>query len=119
MNQTRVSLGLKTLPLESKELGQVPSDLDQTFSSVREAQAALIQSAAQLGVIESYNQTPKEMIEAFEKSGSGDIDRTLAGWRPRRPPSNRPKRSSTSPGAISPRPSSIFVTATSSQRSMA
>src|SRR6202007_1133877 len=36
VNQSRVSLGLKTLPLESKELGQVPSDLDQTFSSVRE-----------------------------------------------------------------------------------
>ena len=78
VNQTRVSLGLKTLPLESKELGEVPPDLDQTFSAVREAQAALIQSAAQLGVLELYNQTPKGMIEAFEKSGSGDIDRTLA-----------------------------------------
>jgi len=78
VNQTRVSLGLKTLPLESKELGQVPPDLDQNFSAVREAQAALIQSAAQLGVIHSYNQTPREMMEAFEKSGSGDIDRTFA-----------------------------------------
>jgi membrane fusion protein, multidrug efflux system len=78
VNQSRVSLGLKTLPLESKELGQVPPDLDQTFSAVREAQAALIQSAAQLGVLKSYNQTPKEMVEEFEKSGSGDIDRTLA-----------------------------------------
>lgn len=78
VNQTRVSLGLKTLPLDSKDLGQVPPDLDQTFSAVREAQAALIQSAAQLGVIHSYNQTPKEMLEEFEKSGSGDIDRTFA-----------------------------------------
>jgi membrane fusion protein (multidrug efflux system) len=78
VNQTRVSLGLKTLPLESRELGQVPPDLDQTFSSVREAQAALIQSAAQLGVLQSYNQTPKEMVDEFEKSGSGEIDRTLA-----------------------------------------
>src|SRR5262249_37510130 len=77
VNQTRVSLGLKTLPLESKELGTVPPDLDQNFSAVREAQAALIESAAQLGVLESYNQTPREMIEKFEKSGSGDIDRTL------------------------------------------
>ena len=34
VNQTRVSLGLKTLPLESKELGQVPPDLDQNFSAV-------------------------------------------------------------------------------------
>ncbi len=78
VNQTRVSLGLKTLPLESKELGQVPPDLDQNFSAVREAQAALIQSAAQLGVIHSYNQTPREMMEGFEKSGSGDVDRTFA-----------------------------------------
>jgi membrane fusion protein (multidrug efflux system) len=78
VNQIRVSLGLKTLPLESKELGQVPPDLDQTFSAVRAAQAELIQSAAQLGVLESYNQTPKEMLDEFEKSGSGDVDRTLA-----------------------------------------
>jgi membrane fusion protein, multidrug efflux system len=78
VNQTRVSLGLTTLPLESRELGQVPPDLDQTFSAVREAQAALIQSAAQLGVLHSHNQAPKEMLEEFEKSGSGDIDRTLA-----------------------------------------
>jgi membrane fusion protein (multidrug efflux system) len=78
VNQSRVSLGLKTLPLESPDLGKVPTDLDQNFSAVREAQAALIQSAAQLGVIHSYNQTPREMIAAFEKSDSGDIDRTFA-----------------------------------------
>ena len=78
VNQTRVSLGLKALPLDSPELGDVPPDLDQTFSSVREAQAALIQSAAQLGVVHSYNQTPKEMLAEFEKAGSGDIDRTFA-----------------------------------------
>jgi membrane fusion protein, multidrug efflux system len=77
VNQTRVSLGLKPLPLESKELGQVPPDLDQNFSAVREAQAALIQSAAQLGVLHSYNQTPQQMLDEFEKSGSGDIDRTF------------------------------------------
>ena len=78
VNQTRVSLGLKPLPLESKDLGQVPPDLDQTFSSVRQAQAALIQSAAQLGVLESYNQTPQAMVEAFEKAGPAELDRTLA-----------------------------------------
>src|SRR5262245_51022352 len=78
VNQIRVSLGLKTLPLESPDLGKVPTDLDQTFSAVREAQAALIQSAAQLGVIHSYNQTPQEMLDEFEKSGPNDIDRTLA-----------------------------------------
>ena len=78
VNQTRVSLGLKSLPLESPDLGKVPTDLDQSFSAVREAQAALIESAAKLGVLHSYNQTPTAMLEEFEKSGSGDIDRTFA-----------------------------------------
>ena len=78
VHQIRVSLGLPTQP-ESGDLGEVPPDLDQTFSSVREAQAALIQTAAQLGVVHSYAQQPKQMVEQFEKLDQGDIDRTLAG----------------------------------------
>ncbi len=78
VHQSRVSLGLPAQP-ESGDLGEVPPDLDQTFSSVREAQAALIQAAAQLGVAHSYEQLPKQMIEQFEKLDQGDIDRTLAG----------------------------------------
>jgi membrane fusion protein (multidrug efflux system) len=78
VHQIRVSLGLPAQP-ESGNLGEVPADLDQTFSSVREAQAALIQTAAQLGVSHSYEQLPKEMVEQFEKLDQGDIDRTLAG----------------------------------------
>jgi len=54
----------------------VPPDLDQTFSSVLEAQADLIQNAAQLGIIHSYDQSPKQMLEEFEKQG--DIDRYFA-----------------------------------------
>jgi membrane fusion protein, multidrug efflux system len=76
--QIRVSLGLPAQP-EGGDLGQVPPNLDQTFSSVLQAQADLIQSAAQLGVVHSYGQTPKQMIEEFEKSDpQGDIDRTFA-----------------------------------------
>jgi membrane fusion protein, multidrug efflux system len=57
----------------------VPPDLDQTFSSVLQAQAELIQSAAQLGMVHSFGQTPKQMLEEFEKSDpDGDVDRTLA-----------------------------------------
>jgi membrane fusion protein, multidrug efflux system len=78
VHQIRVSLGLVAQP-ESGDLAEVPPDLDQTFSSVREAQAALIQTAAQLGVIHSYEQSPKQMIEQFEKRDQGDIDRALAG----------------------------------------
>ena len=38
-NQIRVSLGLQTQPEDSADLDQVPPDLDQTFSSVLQAQA--------------------------------------------------------------------------------
>ena len=43
---------------------------------VLQAQADLIQSAAQLGVIHSFEETPKQMLEAFEKEG--DINSTFA-----------------------------------------
>jgi membrane fusion protein (multidrug efflux system) len=76
--QIRASLGLPAQP-EGGDLGQVPPDLDQTFSSVLQAQADLIQSAAQLGVIHSFEETPKQMLAAFEKlDPGGNIDRTLA-----------------------------------------
>ena len=74
--QVRASLGLPAQPAGGKALDQVPPDLDQTFSSVLAAQADLIQIAAQLGVIHSVNQSPKQMLEEFEKQG--DIDRTFA-----------------------------------------
>jgi membrane fusion protein, multidrug efflux system len=75
--QIRVSLGLPTQPEEGGDLSQVPPDLDQTFSSVLQAQAELIQSAAELGVVHSYNQTPKQMVEEFEKLDP-DVNRTFA-----------------------------------------
>ena len=78
VHQIRVALGLPAQP-ESGNLDEVPPDLDQTFSSVREAQAALIQTAAQLNVAHSYEQLPKQMVEQFEKLDQGDVDRTLAG----------------------------------------
>jgi membrane fusion protein (multidrug efflux system) len=79
VHQSRASLGLPAQPEGGGDLGQVPPDLDQTFSSVRQAQADLIQSAAELGVVHSYNQTPKQMLEQFEKlDPQGNIDRTFA-----------------------------------------
>jgi membrane fusion protein, multidrug efflux system len=78
VNQIRVSLGLQAQPEDSGDLEQVPPDLDQTFSSVLQAQAELIQTAAELGVLHSYNQTPKQMVDAFEKlDPKGDINRTF------------------------------------------
>jgi membrane fusion protein, multidrug efflux system len=78
VNQIRVFLGLQAEAEDSAELDQVPPDLDQTFSSVLQAQAALIETAAELGVVHSYNQTPKQMLEEFYKlDPKGDVNRTF------------------------------------------
>jgi membrane fusion protein, multidrug efflux system len=83
-NQIRVSLGLQERP-DGGDLDQVPADLDQTFSSVLQAQADLIQSAAELGVVHSYTQTPKQMLEEFEKSDPGGINQTFDRLAPEAP----------------------------------
>jgi membrane fusion protein (multidrug efflux system) len=86
VHQIRVSLGLPAEPENGGELGDVPSDLDQTFSTVRKTQTELIQSAAELGVFHSYNQTPKQMVEEFEKqSPQGNVDQILAQLVPGAP----------------------------------
>ena len=74
--QVRASLGLPAQPGEGQDLGDVPSDLDQTFSSVLQAQSELIQDAAQLGVVHSYEESPQQMLKEFE--AQGDLDRTFA-----------------------------------------
>src|SRR5262249_48349516 len=57
-------------------LTQVPPDLDQTFSSVKQAQASLLQAAAQIGLVDSFNKSPKQMVADFYKRDpQGDIDR--------------------------------------------
>jgi membrane fusion protein, multidrug efflux system len=60
------------------DLDQVPPDLDETYSSVLEAQAGLIQSAAQLGVVHSFEQGPKAMLDQFYKLG--DVNATFAQY---------------------------------------
>jgi membrane fusion protein (multidrug efflux system) len=81
-----VSLGLPAEPENGGDLGEVPSDLDQTFSAVREAQTELIQSAAELGVIHSYNQTPKQMLDEFTRqSPQGNVDQIFARMVPGTP----------------------------------
>jgi membrane fusion protein, multidrug efflux system len=78
VNQIRVFLGLQAQGEDSKDLDQVPPDLDQTFSSVLQAQADLIQTAAELGVLHSFNQSPKQMLDEFEKlDPEGGINRTF------------------------------------------
>jgi membrane fusion protein (multidrug efflux system) len=76
--QVRVSLGLPAKP-QNGDLRDVPPDLDQTFSSVRQAQADVMQSAAQFGVTAPMNETPREMIANFYKRDpNGDINKIYA-----------------------------------------
>jgi membrane fusion protein (multidrug efflux system) len=82
----RVSLGLPEKPEKGDDLTQVPPDLDQIFSTVREAMGALLQSAAQLGYFPtSWDATPKEAVAAFykqdpepDKDPHGRVDRIYA-----------------------------------------
>ena len=78
--QARVALGLPAQPPAGTDLTEVPPDLDQTFSSVRQAQADLVQDAAQLGVLpSSYDQTPKQTLDEFyRRDPSGNLDRIFA-----------------------------------------
>ncbi len=76
VHQVRVSLGLPLEPAEGHDLAHVPPDLDQTFSSVRQAQASLMESAAQLGVNESFTKSPRQLVADFYKRDpKGQIDR--------------------------------------------
>jgi membrane fusion protein, multidrug efflux system len=84
---SRVSLGLPAQPPEGKELTDVPPDLDQSFSTVRQALADLIQSAAQFGYYPtSWDATPKQTVEAFYKQDpQGNLDRIYGHLIPRAP----------------------------------
>src|SRR5262245_47122857 len=91
--QVRAALGLPAVPESGEDLAEVPADLDQTFSSVREVQAKLIQVAAQLAVpFNSFDKTPKQMLEDFykldplyEQDPKGSIDRIYAKLLERAP----------------------------------
>jgi membrane fusion protein, multidrug efflux system len=77
--EIRVALGLPAKPETGDDLTQVPPDLDQSFSSVRQAQYALLQAASQLGVEQPFDRTPKEMIaEFYKRDPEGNIDRIYA-----------------------------------------
>jgi membrane fusion protein (multidrug efflux system) len=73
--QVRVELGLPPTPPAGQELADVPADLDQTFSTVKQAQGSVMQAASQLGYADSFNISPKQMIADFYKQDpSGNID---------------------------------------------
>jgi membrane fusion protein, multidrug efflux system len=75
--EIRAELGLPPNPPDGN-LAAVPPDLDQHFSEVKEAQNKLVETAAQLGVVQPFKATPDEMLAQFYKRDpSGNIDKIL------------------------------------------
>ncbi len=83
----RAGLGLSSEPPEGKDLTDAPPNLDQDFSSVRQALGTLMQNAAQLGYFPtSWSATPKQTIEDFYKQDAeGNLDRIYAKILPNAP----------------------------------
>jgi membrane fusion protein (multidrug efflux system) len=91
----RASLGLPLPenPKKDDNLTEVPPDLDQKFSTVRQALGALMQSAAQLGYFPTkWDATPKETIKAFydqdpepKRGPEGAVERIYAKIIPKAP----------------------------------
>jgi membrane fusion protein (multidrug efflux system) len=83
----RVALGLPEKPAAGHELTEVPPNLDQDFSTVRQALGELIQYAAQFGYFPTtWDATPKQTIEAFYKQDpKGNLDQIYARIIPEAP----------------------------------
>ena len=81
---SRVALGLDAQPPKGHDLSEVPDDLDQNFSAVRQALGQAIQTAALLGFAPpSWDLTPKQAIETFLKQDpQGNLDRIYANLIP-------------------------------------
>ena len=80
VHATRVGLGLPAQPAEGHDLSEVPADLDQNFSAVRQALGQALQSGAQLGYTPtSWNATPKQAVEEFYKQDpQGNLEHIYA-----------------------------------------
>jgi membrane fusion protein (multidrug efflux system) len=84
--EVRVTLGLPPRPASGK-LDDVPPDLNQTFSAVRQAVADLIRIAAQVGLpLSKAEATPQEVLDEFRsRDASRDVDRIFAKLLPEAP----------------------------------
>jgi len=73
--QIRAELGLPPQPPNGDDLTVVPADLDQHFSAVKEAQFRLMETAAQLGIVQQFKETPDQMLaEFYQRDPSRNID---------------------------------------------
>jgi membrane fusion protein, multidrug efflux system len=86
VHEARVALGLPPHP-EKGELTDVPADINQTFSGVRQALADVNQSLAQLGFpLVSVSLTPKQALKEFtRRDKEGNVDRILERMVPEAP----------------------------------
>jgi membrane fusion protein (multidrug efflux system) len=72
--ESRAALGLPPNPPDG-DLAEVPPNLDQHFSAVKQAQYRLAETAAQLGIVQPFKATPAEMLaEFYKRDPSGNID---------------------------------------------
>ncbi len=84
--EARVGLGLPPRP-ETGELTDVPPDLNQTSSSVREALSNLVLTMTQVGLpLNPMAQTPQQALDEFaQRDGEGDVDRIMEQLAPQAP----------------------------------
>ncbi len=84
--EARVSLGLVPRP-EKGELTDVPADINQTFSGVRQALSDVVQTMAQVGhPLVSTSQTPQQALDEFaRRDKEGNIDQILERMVPEAP----------------------------------
>jgi membrane fusion protein (multidrug efflux system) len=83
----RAGLGLPSKPPKGEGLTDVPDNLDQNFSTVREALAKLLQSAVQFGYFPTtWDATPKQALTDFYKQDpEGNLDRIISRIIPKAP----------------------------------
>jgi membrane fusion protein (multidrug efflux system) len=84
---SRVGLGLPARPPEGHNLAEVPGDLDQNYSAIRQALGQLYRSAALIGYAPpSWVLTPRQALDVFLKQDAeGNLDRIFAGLIPQAP----------------------------------
>ena len=84
---SRVGLGLSAQPPEGHDLGEVPDDLDQNYSAIRQALGQLYRSAALLGYTpRSWVLSPRQALDVFLKQDrEGNLDRIFANLIPQAP----------------------------------
>ena len=77
---SRVGLGLPAQPPTGHDLGEVPDDLDQNYSAIRQALGQVYRSASLLGFAPpSWVLSPKQALDIFERQDpERNLDRIFA-----------------------------------------